>query len=424
MIRIIIFILILSYISTTIGQNTTKVDSDSVFIGILQDIPKVKPEWKDFVLLNSIPLTSISSNDFSDLQFLKEILVDKRYVFLGESTHYAQEFNEIKFRLIRFLAQELDFDVVVFESNIWDCYQLKLLKDHLTSKEILDRTIYSVWNTKTLDELIAYVMSKNLDFAGFDIKPSAYKKDYYFEQQILSSINSNISDIAFKCGHEFSNIYKNKDLTDDKVYLNKVLQNHKRLDTLLTDFQQKDFQQDLAVYQIEISNRIRIINSFIIDDNKHLDEYRDSLMSVTIQWLTEQIYPNRKMIFWAHNGHISKNNLKHNKPMGSFLPETILKASYIIGFYMYRGTTFSNKIIEVRKPFKNSLEAIMIQPNYKYSFFDFTNKIYSKETSWMFQEIPSFLWGRFKRKIILNKSYDGILFIDKISLPHHNLLKY
>jgi len=44
----------------------------------------------------------------------------------------------------------------------------------------------------------------------------------------------------------------------------------------------------------------------------------------------------------------------------------------VIGLYMFRGETFSNKIIEIRKPFKNSLEAIMIQSGYKYSFLDFS----------------------------------------------------
>jgi len=424
MIKIICFIFIINCFSVTIGQTTIIFDTVSNFTENLEDIPHVKGKWRDFIIANTIPLTSISSDDFSDLQFLKEILIDKKYVFLGESTHYAYEFSEIKFRLIRFLVQELDFDVIVFESNIWNCYQLKLLKDHYTSKELLDRTIYAVWNTQTLQELISYIMKNNLEFAGFDIKPSAYKNDYYFEQIILSAIDSTLSSIAYKCSLEFSNFYKNRNLTCNKIHMNQVLSDHSKLFTLLTKYQQNGKYQDLDIYQKEIQNRIRIINSCIIDDKEYVNEYRDSLMSVTLQWLTEEIYPGKKIILWAHNGHISKNNLKRNKPMGSFLPETILNASYIIGFYMYSGVTFSDKIIEVRKPYKNSLEALMIQPNYKYSFFDLSNRTYSDETSWMFNEISSLLWGRFKRKIVLNKSYDAILFIDKISLPNHNLLKY
>lgn len=405
------------------GQNSVFKTDSSLFSNDLSEIPKVKTEWKDFVIDNSIPLSSTNSDDFSDLQFLQEILQDKKYVFLGESSHYVKEFNEIKFRLIRFLKQELNYDVVIFESNIWDCYRLKYLKDTYSSKELMDRTIYGVWNTTTLAELISYVVNFNIDFAGFDIKPSALKPNNYFEKNILSQIDSSLSVVAFNCSKDYLQFYSKQNQEQDINMINELLSDHITLSDLIdSQINSGKLDIDLLIYQREIKNRINIINSILLDENTFSGSSRDSLMAQSVEWLIREIYPDKKIVFWGHNGHISKNNRKSAKSMGFMLSDSILKKSYIVGLYMFRGETYNPEIVKVRKPFKNSLEAIMIQPGYKYSFIDFTKVDFSESSSWIYQEIPSLLWGHTKRNIILKKTYDGIIFIDKASLPNHYIL--
>jgi len=423
--KIALLIVLLSFATLIWGQNKVIKNDTSYFSNDLKEKPKVKSAWKQFSIENSIPLNSINSDNFSDLQFLTTILENKKYIFLGESSHYVKEFNEIKFRLIRFLFQELDFDVVVFESNIWDCYQLKFLRDNYSSREILDKTIYGVWNTTTLNELISFVVENNIEFAGFDIKPSALKYDYFFEKNVLPQIDSNLSVIAIKCCQEFLKCYSSQNQEQEIENLNQLLVDHQLLlDELDQYIKTNKLDVDLIVYKKEICNRINIISSILIDDKGFTGSNRDSLMAETIEWLIKERYPNKRIIFWGHNGHISKNNRKDEKSMGFMLSDSILNKSYVIGLYMFRGETFSNKIIEIRKPFKNSLEAIMIQPGYKYSFLDFSKVENSESSSWIHQEIPSLLWGRFKRSIILKKTYDGIIFIDKASLPNHFILDY
>jgi len=50
------------------------------------------------------------------------VLKDKRIVFLGENAHGVSEFTTMKARLIRYLHEELGFDVLAFESNVADAY--------------------------------------------------------------------------------------------------------------------------------------------------------------------------------------------------------------------------------------------------------------------------------------------------------------
>ncbi len=52
------------------------------------------------------------------LQFFKAVLKDRRLVQLGESGHGVAEFNHAKVRLIKFLHQQMGFDVIAFESGL------------------------------------------------------------------------------------------------------------------------------------------------------------------------------------------------------------------------------------------------------------------------------------------------------------------
>jgi erythromycin esterase len=65
----------------------------------------------------SLSTTDPDSDDFSDLEPLRDIVGDARVVAIGESTHRVHEFYQIRHRLTRFLAAELGFTAFVMESG-------------------------------------------------------------------------------------------------------------------------------------------------------------------------------------------------------------------------------------------------------------------------------------------------------------------
>jgi erythromycin esterase len=73
-------------------------------------------------------------------------------------------------------------------------------------------------------------------------------------------------------------------------------------------------------------------------------------MAENLKWLAEEMYPDRKLIVWAHNGHIMNayyqpdwSALAHEptvdgaKPMGSFIAQGFGEAVYTIGFTAFAG---------------------------------------------------------------------------------------
>ncbi|MDP2955856.1 MAG: hypothetical protein Q8N53_05500, partial [Longimicrobiales bacterium] len=68
------------------------------------------------------PVASVdpANRDFSDLQDLRDVIGDSRVVMLGEQSHGDGTVFLAKTRLIEFLHQEMGFDVLAFESGLFD----------------------------------------------------------------------------------------------------------------------------------------------------------------------------------------------------------------------------------------------------------------------------------------------------------------
>ena len=86
---------------------------------------------KEIIEKNTFLIESIDPNedDFRDLEFLKEILSDKKVLFLGESAHGDGSTFQAKIRLIKFLHEDLNYKLIAFEgATITDFYELNASK--------------------------------------------------------------------------------------------------------------------------------------------------------------------------------------------------------------------------------------------------------------------------------------------------------
>lgn len=124
------------------------------------------------------PIRSLYSDDFSDLQFLKPLLAGKRVVQLGESGHGVGEFSLAKVRLIKFLHQQMGYDVIAFESSLPQCYLADQAIGAALPIEVMKRCIFRVWHSSETLPLFDYLdasrkRGKRLSLAGFDTQDSS-----------------------------------------------------------------------------------------------------------------------------------------------------------------------------------------------------------------------------------------------------------
>lgn len=406
-------------------------------------------------------IKSATSEDYKDLAFLKPILKDKTVVSLGENFHRVAEYSSMKTRLIKYLHEELDFDVIMFESGLGDAFMTYENADALTSKEMMERSIFPIWHSKETLGLFDYIKKEQktddpLYLAGYDMQfTSGYLtqfiagwiakvdkdqgQNYFdFELQAMTDFYAVIN----KYGLDFDNnpqakneVKKVKDEYEPKYKaLIQFIQDNK--EQLAAAYPKNPRMVDIAVKTLE--DRIKFIEMGMYGTRESY-EFRDRAMADNVEWLMKEMYPGKKVILWAHNDHLAKNTSKiatkeqgkwvnSFTSMGELLNKKLKDKEYVLGLYMNSGkasTITTQKLFDIKPMPKGSLEHLMMQSGYKIAFADLSkHKSPNQNNSWMFKPIYAAEDGMTSEIISPNamrfvpkEQYDGIIVFDKVKAP-------
>jgi erythromycin esterase len=144
--------------------------------GEANSAPQADPSWITDVQSRAHTLGSIDieTADDTDLAFLKEYLGARRIVELGENTHGAAQYSRAKTRLIKYLHDQLGYDVLVWESSIFGTYLVDQDFDARTAQQAATDALVATWHTDDVVELFAYLKStrttaRPLRLAGMDL---------------------------------------------------------------------------------------------------------------------------------------------------------------------------------------------------------------------------------------------------------------
>lgn len=107
----------------------------------------------------TIRSTSIADDDFSDLAPLVAAIGDSRVVMLGSPTRHDGSASEAQSRLVRFLHEEMDFNVLAFESSLFDVAESwARIQDGASATIAGQAGVASHWGaTEEVQPLFAYV---------------------------------------------------------------------------------------------------------------------------------------------------------------------------------------------------------------------------------------------------------------------------
>ncbi|OAT71422.1 erythromycin esterase family protein [Parageobacillus thermoglucosidasius] len=376
-------------------------------------------------------------DDDSDLYFLKPLLQNKRIVFLGENGHGVAEHSQIKTKMIKYLHKKLGFRVLAFESSFSDCSLCFYQQDQLDARQWMKHSLFKVWHTEEVETLFHYVKETQLSnqpliLTGLDIQPAssdhitgkflakvfpnmdkAYgEKIIELEQEMLYQyVNSRNPSISKK-----ERKRKCKELM--KLYQEFLL----LLDENSLELQNKFGKDVFLLVNRILQNRISLMQMISSRFMKAI-KIRNKEMADNISWLAQEMFPNEKIIIWAHNGHIVRQSrrLLGFSSTFSYLPPKIKEFSYTIGFFMYSGQAAENNrsVYEVQQPGQDSIEFRIKQAGHEIGFFDISQQRKVPQNRWLFQHTYTMHEGKQLSLIKPSACYDGLVVCAKTSSPKY-----
>jgi erythromycin esterase len=246
------------------------------------------------------------TSDLDDLSFLKEAIGNKRVVLLGEQDHGDGTIAPLKARIVKYLHQEMGFNVILFESDYFS-YNKRLKydnNDELTRDDI-KRDHWFFWSkNQELHDFYNYLADKQetLFVEGFDCNYTLsrnsdgfldYHQDYIGQGMIALSDEDRDFYLAFTSDlFTKQNSYELTDLNKER-FLNitkRIIEDNQSNSQYLQDI--KNLRRFALAKWSDSKNRLKNRNTFMYEN---------------IMWFLNDKYQDEKVIIWAHNQHICKD---------------------------------------------------------------------------------------------------------------------
>ncbi len=380
---------------------------------------------------NSIHINTVElGNGFTDLMPLKIIINNVKIVSLGEPTHGSSEIFKMKSRLIEFLAVEMGYNIFAIEANMAESYRLNeyVLNGNGEPEELLRGLGYWTWNTQEILDMILWIREYNksgkgkIQFVGFDMNSYFLALqnilDFKMKDKHLIKILKDIEKNHFSRIKNYKKgIYKMpKGLNDSLYYSTKDLYEY-------ISERKSYYLKNLINNKYEwLKQNAKLLYQYatMYSDFKPEKGFRDKCLAENIEWIINNNLSTSKIIIWAHNGHIKKDNYT----MGGYLDKIYKDSILVIGFATGKGTyTAINKgeltsnplVLPDTSCYEYYLQSINI-PIYIIDLKKASNN--NINCKWLFKDKTFREIGSIKKdlqfyKSNITKEYDAIIYINE-----------
>lgn len=393
---------------------------------------------------HATPIRTINpdDDDFADLAQIEEAIGAVRVVMLGEASHGDGATFLAKTRLIKFLHQRMGFDVLVWESGFFDCAKAgEAMVNGAPWRDSFDDALLSLWSgSEQCRSIMEYVHStqttdRPIALTGMSWYVSAESSLFDDVIALLESVDPESPTSEQR--EALTAIKKLLEDSDERPFPKRarrppeLLHVQALIDLIATDkdgkLLDKHGQRRLAFMRIALEN----LKGYLLFLNRPLsrggtgDNPIGVLESRSFLLLAREHFPNRKLIVWAHNGHLARNTsrveelgrkFRFNKMIttGHRVHKALGDAVYSVMFVAYGGRTgiWWQDPHEVSTPSNGSVEDLLHRTGFAQAFVNL-------------RELPSSHWlrGRLVASPIARSPmradwadvFDGLFFLDAMA---------
>nr|WP_068893119.1 erythromycin esterase family protein [Pedobacter panaciterrae] len=351
------------------------------------------------------PINTLNpDSSFNDIDFLSKILQEKEIISLGEATHGTKEIYAYKDRLIRYLVSNLNHKAIAFEA---DYSGLEQIDNYINWK--IESTTMSPNYKPLFTWLREYNKTKSeqnkVHVYGLEIREFNGAIDK--ELSSNKDINQSDKEVLLKIRNTQFDKIDNKSLNDFRMVCTRLPKtlNSKMLIQLIDNY-----------------------HNFIGTSPKI--GFRDKYMAENAIAIKESTN-DKRLIIWAHNGHVAKTSLYNKPAMGEYLDKAYSDKHYVIATDINKGNVSVRKFIAKNKPVSDSqsLYYSEVDSNKGYEYYfkqcKYKNFILDVHAAILDNQLSSFLTqqkemrliGAFSipvnKKLSIANNFDMIVYFDE-----------
>lgn len=311
----------------------------------------VKSSTTQLLLENTIPINSVVDDDFSGLDRFKAQLEadDIRLVFLGEQTHGGATTFEAKIKLIKYLHQNAGFDVLAFESSLFGMgwAEQQIYSGTGSFQALFTNLAEAFSQCDQVFPLFSYFdqttrVENPLHLVGFDVHYGGnanwlYAADYLqrFLLQYEVENEQHVAMLRNAVNHVIGR-YGVPQLSEYEATLELIKKVSDKLGGLNVDsgmlVEQPAFWRQ---FLRSIASQMEMY--WYYGENSHGGQLaRERQMAENLAWFANDVFPDKKIVVWAHNIHVAKK-MKVQPSIWDLLPKPLKRQSHVVLFTAAEG---------------------------------------------------------------------------------------
>jgi erythromycin esterase len=418
------------------------------------DPPSAREEARvDWLKKHVASLRSIdpSDEDFSDLKPIRKAIGDARIVQMSEPSHGDGTSFVARNRIIKFLHQRCGFDVLAFESGLYDCRKAwELLREgRMAPREAMTQGVYGIWaGSEQIQPMFDYLGQqargqRPLEVCGFDFDFTAPASTRYLPGELATVLRQLPTEAL------------------SAKQLAAVLAGCKRLATLGTLLDEQEVEafavarkalaamkptaalpaEELAFWRQLLASWIEQADAYAASQERpqRAEHYhgniRDAQMARNLVWLAREVYPRRRIIVWAHARHLAHNSetiamvvepgktpAEHKtvypylkmRAMGDDSHKVLGRETYSLYFTAAEGewqSVADPKPVKLKPLIPGSLDDLLVKAGCENAFLDFRGR--GDDGKWLEERLVARFLGNMDHEADWTKICDGLVFTRK-----------
>jgi erythromycin esterase len=408
------------------------------------DVADTREARVAFLKANTVEVRTIdpTDEDFTDLEPLISLIGDARVVLLGEQTHGDGACFLAKSRLVRFLHKRMGFDVLAFESGMFDMAWVEEgMRNSAPLSEVQRRGLFGIWAaSEQCRELLEYIRLTNkqerpLELAGFDSQYSSGDAREQFPAAVRAFFEkagaatpeqlqpvADLEQWIEECGpvpktrptEQIKGVERVIALLDEQRNL--LARVHAQRDI--------DFMRRCLRNQIEFARQCALGRAGVVEGGR----IRDTAMGENLVWLADDYFRGRKVIVWAASMHNMYNApqawlngdpdfYEHAITMGHVARKKLGGAMYSIMFLADHGRigrpwTGSGPITEAPK---HTFDSMLHDAGFTFGFLDLKSAAAKEGGAWLKERLPARPLGYAICEAVWPDQCDAFFFTDEMT---------